>query len=53
MTEVVDGDTIEVTDGRRVRFLGIDACEMSTRGGREAKEYLKICRNSSFLLTAA
>jgi endonuclease YncB( thermonuclease family) len=42
VTKVVDGDTIEVTGNRKVRFLGIDACEMSTKGGREAKEYLDI-----------
>lgn len=42
VTKVVDGDTIEVTGGRDVRFLGIDACEMSTKGGREAKEYLEV-----------
>jgi hypothetical protein len=42
VTKVIDGDTIEVTGNRKVRFLGIDACEMSTQGGREAKEYLDI-----------
>lgn len=42
MTKVIDGDSLEVTGGRQVRFLGIDACEMSTKGGREAKEYLQI-----------
>jgi endonuclease YncB( thermonuclease family) len=42
VTKVVDGDTIEVTGGRAVRFLGIDACEMKTKGGREAKEYLEV-----------
>jgi endonuclease YncB( thermonuclease family) len=40
VTKVVDGDTIVVAGGRQVRLLGIDACEMSTKGGREAKETL-------------
>ncbi|GAA4875469.1 thermonuclease family protein [Actinomycetospora straminea] len=39
--DVVDGDTIEVAGGERVRLLGIDACEMGTRGGREAKDLLE------------
>ncbi|MHC1563655.1 thermonuclease family protein [Actinomycetospora sp. C-140] len=38
---MIDGDTLEVSGGRRVRLLGIDACEMSTRGGREAKDQLE------------
>jgi endonuclease YncB( thermonuclease family) len=38
VTKVIDGDTFEVTGGRRVRVLGIDSCEMSTAGGKEAKE---------------
>jgi endonuclease YncB( thermonuclease family) len=42
VTKVVDGDTIEVTGGQTVRFLGIDACEMSTKGGREAKDMLEL-----------
>ncbi|WP_130292778.1 thermonuclease family protein [Pseudonocardia sediminis] len=42
VTKVVDGDTIEVTGGRKVRFLGIDACETDTRGGREARESLEL-----------
>jgi endonuclease YncB( thermonuclease family) len=41
VTDVVDGDTIEISGGRRVRLLGIDACEMSTQGGREAKQLLE------------
>ena len=38
VTRVVDGDTFEVTGGRRIRVLGIDSCEASTAGGREATE---------------
>lgn len=34
---VIDGDTFELADGRKVRVLGIDSCEMDTPGGREAK----------------
>ena len=41
VTDVIDGDTIEVSGDRRVRLLGIDACEMGTRGGREAKDLLE------------
>ena len=41
VTDVVDGDTIEVSGERRVRLLGIDACEMDTRGGREARDLLE------------
>ncbi|MDD7942043.1 thermonuclease family protein [Actinomycetospora lutea] len=41
VTDVIDGDTLEVSGDRRVRLLGIDACEMSTRGGREAKDLLE------------
>lgn len=36
---VIDGDTFELTDGARVRVLGINSCEMGTKGGQEAKEY--------------
>jgi endonuclease YncB( thermonuclease family) len=42
VTKVVDGDTIEVTGGRQVRFLGIDACEMTTQGGRDAKDDMEL-----------
>jgi hypothetical protein len=42
VTKVIDGETVEVTGGRTVRFLGIDACPMNTRGGREAKEYVEV-----------
>lgn len=33
---VDDGDTFTLTDGRKVRVLGIDSCETSTRAGRSA-----------------
>lgn len=37
VTRAVDGDTFELSDGRRVRVLGIDSCELGTYGGDEAK----------------
>jgi len=37
VTEVVDGDTFKVADGRTIRVLGIDSCETGTQGGHEAK----------------
>lgn len=40
--EVVDGATIEVSGGRTVRLLGLNACKVSTKGGREAKDFLEI-----------
>jgi endonuclease YncB( thermonuclease family) len=36
VTEVVDGDTLEVA-GERVRVLGIDACELGTTAGTTAR----------------
>lgn len=38
VARVVDGDTFELVDGRRVRVLGIDSCEAGTLGGRRATE---------------
>lgn len=40
---VYDGDTLTLTDGRRVRFLGIDTPEMKENQpfAQEAKEYTK------------
>jgi endonuclease YncB( thermonuclease family) len=35
VTDVVDGETF-VADGKRIRILGIDACDASTYGGRQA-----------------
>lgn len=37
VARVIDGDTFEIEGGQRVRLLGIDACEMSTPGGKIAK----------------
>jgi endonuclease YncB( thermonuclease family) len=37
IARVIDGDTFELVDGRTVRPLGIDSCEMDTPGSPEAK----------------
>jgi endonuclease YncB( thermonuclease family) len=37
LARVIDGDTLELADGRKVRVLGIDSCEMGTYGGKAAK----------------
>lgn len=37
MARVVDGDSFELADGRRIRVLGIDSCEMGSYGGEQAK----------------
>jgi endonuclease YncB( thermonuclease family) len=37
VARVNDGESFELTDGRTVRVLGIDSCEMDTYGGGEAK----------------
>lgn len=33
VARVIDGDTFELADGRKVRVLGIDSCESDTPGG--------------------
>lgn len=33
VTKVIDGDSLELSDGRTIRVLGIDSCEMNTPGG--------------------
>lgn len=38
ITRVLDGDTVDCSDGRRVRLLGIDAPELSHEG-RAAERY--------------
>jgi endonuclease YncB( thermonuclease family) len=37
VTKVIDGDSLELSDGRTIRVLGIDSCEMNTPGGQQAK----------------
>ena len=36
----VDGDTLRLTDGRKIRLVGIDTPEWDEVGGAEAKEFL-------------
>jgi len=40
VSKVIDGDTIELSNGERVRLLGINAPEISEPFGLDAKEYL-------------
>jgi endonuclease YncB( thermonuclease family) len=35
---VIDGDTIEGDNGRKIRVLGIDSCKNDTLGGKRATE---------------
>src|SRR3989338_10977292 len=42
VTRVVDGDSFETADSRRIRVLGIDAPELSNCMGPQAKDMLKI-----------
>lgn len=42
VSRVVDGDSFELTDGRRIRLLGIDAPDLENCMGGEAKEILQI-----------
>ena len=39
MSKVIDGDTFQLADGTKVRVLGIDSCEMTTQGGKDAKQF--------------
>ena len=38
VTKVIDGDTIEIETGERVRLLGIDTPELNARWGGEARK---------------
>ena len=40
VTRVIDGDTIELADGRRVRLIGIDAPEIGEAGADEATQFV-------------
>ncbi|MBI4973764.1 thermonuclease family protein [Candidatus Roizmanbacteria bacterium] len=40
VAEVVDGDTFQLTSGKRVRLMGVDAPEYNRCGGKEARELL-------------
>lgn len=37
---IIDGDTVRLADGQRLRLKGIDAPEMSQPGGEEARAHL-------------
>lgn len=37
VSRVIDGDTFELVDGRKVRLLGVDSCEMETYAGPQAQ----------------
>jgi endonuclease YncB( thermonuclease family) len=53
LARVIDGDTLELKDGRRVRVLGIDSCEMNTYGGKAAKSTAELLvGNAKVTLTA-
>lgn len=41
VVRVIDGDTFELKDGRRVRLLGVDAPEIGFCGANEAKKLLE------------
>lgn len=41
VAKVIDGDSFETADGRRVRMLGLDAPELANCMGNEAKNYLE------------
>jgi len=41
-TRVIDGDTIEITGGVRVRYIGVNAPETDEPGGKEATEANKV-----------
>lgn len=40
VVEVVDGDTFQLSSGKRVRLMGVDAPEYDRCGGKEARELL-------------
>lgn len=41
VTHVIDGDTVDLSDGRRVRLLGIDTPELGDCGYEEATEFAR------------
>jgi micrococcal nuclease len=41
VAEVIDGDTIELSNGQRVRLQGVDAPELRNIWGREAKSFVE------------
>ena len=50
VANVVDGDTVEVSDGRRVRLVGYDAYELSEPLGARARQELRsLCLGEAYL----
>jgi len=41
VTRVIDGDTLEISSGERVRLIGVDAPERNEPGGSEATEFVQ------------
>ena len=41
VSRVIDGDTIELTSGERVRFIGVDAPERGEAGANEATQFVR------------
>ena len=39
--KVIDGDTIEIKDGTRIRIASLDAPELEAAGGKAAKQKLQ------------
>jgi micrococcal nuclease len=51
VTRVVDGDTVEIEDGHRVRLVLVDAPEIGQVGGQAAKDYLtSVCLGDRALI---
>lgn len=51
MTQVVDGDTLDVDGGLRIRLVLVDAPELSEPGGPEGRDYLAdLCLGSLALI---
>ena len=51
VTRVIDGDTLDVDGGLRIRLVLVDAPELSESGGAEAHNYLTgLCLNSPALI---
>jgi len=50
VVNVVDGDTVELSDGRRLRLVGYDAYELSEPLGAPAKQELRsLCPGEAYL----
>lgn len=53
VAHVIDGDTFDLADGRTVRVLGIDSCEMSTHAGKDAKTAAETALNGAAVTLTA